>query len=452
MEVRNPRTGQNDYQVGPPSAAEVDALCQRLRDAQTEWHSGGLQARIDSLEWWRRRLLDNRSALSEALAADTGRGRESELEIDIVARSIERWCGLAPGLLDEGDRRPSSIPSIELGSASVPYQLVGVISPWNFPLLLSMIDTIPALLAGCAVIVKPSEITPRFIEALPPLEVLAFIPGDGAIGEALIERVDAIAFTGSIPTGRKVAAAATERFIPAFLELGGKDPAVVLESADLERATSALLWGSIANAGQSCQSIERIYVAAPIFEEFVGRLVAKAEAVRLGEDIGPIIAERQATVISDQLADAVSKGAKVHTGGEIEEIDGGLWCRPTVLTNVDHTMKVMTEETFGPIMPVMPFDSVDEGVALANDTRYGLSGAVFAGDDQEALEVAGRINAGAISINDAALTAFIQEAEKNSFNFSGLGGSRMGLAALRRFMRRKAFLVQTSNDPDPWWF
>lgn len=451
MDVRNPRTGQNDYQVETPSEAELDALCKRLRDAQTAWHSGGLQGRIDSLEWWRQKVLDNRSSLSKALAADTGRVRESELEIDIVAGSIERWCGLAAGLLNEGERRPSSIPSIELGSESVPYQLVGVISPWNFPLLLSMIDTIPALLAGCTVVVKPSEITPRFIEALPAFESLAFIPGDGATGEALIERVDAIAFTGSIPTGRKVAEAAARRFIPAFLELGGKDPAVVLESADLERATSALLWGSIANAGQSCQSIERIYVAAPIFEEFVGRLVAKAEGVRLGEDIGPIIAERQATVISDQLAEAVSKGAKVHTGGEIEKIDGGLWCRPTVITNADHTMKVMTEETFGPIMPVMSYSSIDEGIALANDTKYGLSGAVF-GEQSEALEVAGRINAGAISINDAALTAFIQEAEKNSFNFSGLGSSRMGPAALRRFMRRKAYLVQTSKDPDPWWF
>lgn len=451
MEVRNPRTGRVDYQADPPSIEEFDSLCQRLRDAQTEWHSGGLQARIDGLEWWRQKLLDNRTALSDALSADTGRVRESELEIDIVAGSIERWCSLAPGLLDEGGRRPSSIPSIELGSDSVPYQLVGVISPWNFPLLLSMIDTIPALLAGCAVIVKPSEITPRFIEALPPFEVLAFIPGDGATGEALIERVDAIAFTGSISTGRKVGEAAARRFIPAFLELGGKDPAIVLESADLERATSAVLWGSIANAGQSCQSIERIYVAAPIFEEFVGRLVPKAESVQLGDDIGPIIAERQAKVISDQLAEAVSKGAKVHTGGEVEEMDGGLWCRPTVLTNVDHSMKVMTEETFGPVMPIMPYDSVDEGVALANDTKYGLSGAVF-GEKSKALEVAGRINAGAISINDASLTAFIQEAEKNSFNFSGLGSSRMGPAALRRFMRRKAFLVQTSEEPDPWWF
>lgn len=455
-----------DYFATPPSAAELDAHCDRLRAAQEGWHSRGLDSRIEALTRWSSELLSARDQIAAALSTDTGRSRESELEIDVVGRSIDRWCSLAPGLLAEGGPRDSSIPSIQLASDSIPYSLAGVVSPWNFPLLLSMIDTIPALLAGCAVIVKPSEITPRFIEPLNSTisaagrlgEVLEFIPGDGSTGAALIERVDVIAFTGSIPTGKKVAEAAARRFIPAFLELGGKDPAIVLESADLERATSALLWGSVVNAGQSCQSIERVYVAAPIIEEFVERLVAKATQMRLAHptpssgEIGPIIAERQARVIEDHLRDAVDKGAKVHCGGEIEEIDGGLWCRPTVLTGVDHTMKVMTEETFGPIMPVMPFSSVDEAVALANDTDYGLSAAVFSGDENEALEVAKRINAGGVSINDAALTAFIQEAEKNSFNFSGLGGSRMGPAALRRFTRRKAFLVQTSADRDPWWF
>jgi succinate-semialdehyde dehydrogenase/glutarate-semialdehyde dehydrogenase len=414
------------------------------------------------LQGWKDQLLSEREAISAALSADTGRGRESELEIDIVGRSVDRWSSLAPGLLDEGDRRAASIPSIHIESDSVPYQLAGVISPWNFPLLLSMIDTLPALFAGCAVLVKPSEITPRFIEpinATIPEEVpLRFVPGDGRVGAELIRQVDVIAFTGSIPTGKKVAEEAARRFIPAFLELGGKDPAIVLGSADLDRATSAVLWGSVVNAGQSCQSIERVYVAQPIFEEFAALLIDKAKRVRLAHptpesgEIGPLIAKRQADVITDHLRDASEKGAKIHTGGEIEKLDGGLWVRPTVITNVDHSMKLMTEETFGPLIPLMSFSSVDEAVQLANETQFGLSAAVFAGTDQEAIAVARRVKAGAVSINDASLTAFIQEAEKNSFNFSGLGGSRMGPAALRRFMRRKAFLIQTSDQPDPWWF
>jgi succinate-semialdehyde dehydrogenase / glutarate-semialdehyde dehydrogenase len=255
-----------------------------------------------------------------------------------------------------------------------------------------------------------------------------------------------------------VAEAAAQRFIPAFLELGGKDPAIVLPSANLDLATSAILWGSVVNTGQSCLSIERIYVADSIFEPFVHQLVARAERLQLAYpslesgEIGPIIAARQAAIIRDHLLDAIAKGAVVHCGGKVEDQDGGWWCRPTVLTQVNHAMKVMTEETFGPIMPVMSFSTLEAAIQLANDTLYGLSAAIFAGEVPEALSVARQINAGAISINDAGLTALIYEGEKNSFNYSGLGGSRMGAAALLRFMRKKALLVKTNAAPDPWWF
>jgi acyl-CoA reductase-like NAD-dependent aldehyde dehydrogenase len=332
--------------------------------------------------------------------------------------------------------------------------------------LLSTIDTIPALLAGCAVIVKPSEIAPRFIRpfletiaSVPRLrDVLAYVEGAGDTGAALIEHVDLVCFTGSVATGRKVAEAAARQFIPTFLELGGKDPAIALASADLELATEAILWGSVVSTGQSCLSIERIYVAEAIFDKFVEKLVEKAQRLRLAYpslengEIGPIIAERQAEIIAEHLRDAVEKGAVVRCGGLIEELGGGLWCRPTVLTQVNHSMKVMTEETFGPIMPVMPFSTVEEALALANDTIYGLSAAVFAGTQAEALDVARHIDAGAININDAGLTAIMHEAEKNAFKFSGMGGSRMGAAALKRFMRKKAFLIKTGSFPDPWWF
>jgi acyl-CoA reductase-like NAD-dependent aldehyde dehydrogenase len=299
----------------------------------------------------------------------------------------------------------------------------------------------------------------RALKAVPRLrDVLTFIEGAGETGAALIDYVDLICFTGSVAMGRKVAEAAARRFIPAFLELGGKDAAIVLESADLELATSAILWGSVVNTGQSCLSIERIYVAESIFEQFAEQLVAKAQRLPLAYptadsgQIGPIIAEKQAAIISDHLQDAVEKGAIADCGGIVEQLDGGFWCRPTVLTQVNHSMKVMTEETFGPIMPVMPFSSVEEAIALANDTIYGLSAAVFADSEASSLSVAHQIDAGAISINDAALTAIMHEGEKNAFKFSGLGGSRMGPAALKRFMRKKAFLIKTKPIADPWWF
>jgi succinate-semialdehyde dehydrogenase / glutarate-semialdehyde dehydrogenase len=465
IEVRNPRTGKFDYVIIPPPPRLLLQQCKRTRRAQVHWQKLGIEGRIEALQQWKEAILSGRDRLTEALVNDTGRLSTSVLEIDSFLGSIDRWCRLAPDLLQESAKN-TAIPFIALQQTSVPYPLVGIISPWNFPLLLATIDTIPALLAGCAVIVKPSEIAPRFVaplitalNAVPQLrDVLTFVEGAGETGAALIENVDLICFTGSVPTGRKVAQAAAKQFIPAFLELGGKDPAIVLQSANLELATSAILWGSVVNTGQSCLSIERIYVAEPIFEKFYHQLVAKAHRLELAYptvesgEIGPIIAERQAAIISDHLLDAVEKGAIIHCGGVIEDLGGGWWCRPTVLTQVNHSMKVMTEETFGPIMPIMPFATVEEAVSLANDSIYGLSAAVFAESEAEALEVAQNIDAGAISINDAALTAIMHEGEKNAFKFSGLGGSRMGAAALKRFMRKKAFLIKTNVSNDPWWF
>ncbi|MBE9206421.1 aldehyde dehydrogenase family protein [Nostoc sp. LEGE 06077] len=465
IEVRNPRTGKYDYVIIPPPPKLLAQQCNRARRAQIRWQKLGVEGRVAALQEWKQAILAGREKLTDALVNDTGRLSISVMEIDSFFSTIDRWCGLAPELLQDSAKN-TSIPFIALQQTSTPYPVVGVISPWNFPLLLSTIDTIPALLAGCAVVVKPSEIAPRFIAPLiaainevPALrDVLSFVEGAGETGAALIENVDLVCFTGSVATGRKVAEAAARRFIPAFLELGGKDPAIVLESANLELATSAILWGSVVNTGQSCLSIERIYVAEPIFEKFYHQLVAKAHRLQLAHptiesgEIGPIIAERQAGIINEHLADAVEKGAVIHCGGKVEDLGGGWWCRPTVLTHVNHTMKVMTEETFGPIMPIMPFTTVEEAVNLANDSIYGLSAAVFAETETEAITVAQQIDAGAISINDAALTAIMHEGEKNAFKFSGLGGSRMGTAAIKRFLRKKAFLIKTNSHQDPWWF
>ena len=342
---------------------------------------------------------------------------------------------------------------------------MGVISPWNLPLILSTIDTIPALLAGCAVVVKPSEITPRFVAPLVTSinsvvnlrDVLSFVEGTAETGANLVDCVDLVCFTGSLETGRKVAAAAAQRMIPAFLELGAKDPAIVLESANIELATSAILWGAVFQSGQSCNSIQRIYEDESIFTEFYHQLLAKAYALQLAYpkinsgEIGPIIAESQISIIREQLLDALRKGAFIHCGGKLEQIGGGWWCRPTVITEVNHSMKIMLEETFAPIMPVMPFSTVDEAVSLANDSIYGLGAAVFAASDAEALEVA-RLDAGVITINDAALSMIMYEGEKNAFKFSSLGSSRIGAASIKRFLRKQAFLIKTSSSKDPWWF
>lgn len=453
-QVRNPLTGEIDRALAPPSPAQLAETAAGLRAAAPAWRSadrGAIMSRFAE-------ALAADDDLLAALVADTGRVGESVLERQIVAGMIKRWVQQAPQLLAAPADEPTSLPGIVVGGEAVPYELVGVISPWNFPLLLGLIDAVPALAAGCAVLVKPSEVTPRFIEPLmrlvPEEMPLTVVEGGGETGAAMIGLVDTLVFTGSVPTGRVVAEAAARAFVPAFLELGGKDPAIVLAGADLDRAASAILWGGTANAGQSCQSIERVYVERPVHDEFLALLAAKAAAVSLtceGGPIGPLIAADQADVIARHLADAVARGAVVHTGGKIEEHGGGLWCRPTVLSGVDHTMAIMTEETFGPVLPVMAVTGVDEAVALANDSDYGLSGAVFAGSEEAARAVARRLDVGAVSVNDASLTALVHEGEKNSFKLSGLGGSRMGPASIRRFFRRRSHLVNRSTDADPWW-
>lgn len=458
--VRNPRTGLIDHHVRAMDEAVVNAVAARLRDAQPDWLALGLEGRATALRRLAEALGRHADALTGALATDTGRGRIARLEVDGVRGSIAGWIAATPGLLTEGWTPGRSNPAIRHAPHWVPYGLVGVISPWNFPLTLSLIDAIPALLAGCAVLIKPSEVTPRFAQPLAAAvmeaglsSVLALITGGGPTGQALVDAVDCVCFTGSVATGRKVAVRAAQRLIPAFLELGGKDPLIVLDGADLDAAVTAALRGSVLATGQACQSIERIYVAAPIHDAFLSRLVAAAEQTRLNRpdatrgEIGPIIFDRQADILRHQIADAMAKGARVLTGGVVED-HGGLWLRPTVLTQVTHEMAVMREETFGPLLPVMPFDSVEQAVSLANDSQYGLSAAVFAADLDQAATVARRLVAGAVSLNDAALTALFHEAPKQSFRDSGLGPSRMGPDGFTRFFRRQALIAQTGR-PSP---
>ena len=458
MKICNPRTGVMDYAIMPLGEDEVGEVAAQLRAAQPAWAAlqpGARQAMLRALADTIERHAD---AISGALTHDTGRAAISRIEVTGTVRMIRRWADRAAALVDQYamTNRETAIPGITTATRLVPYPLVGVISPWNFPLTLALIDAIPALAAGCAVIVKPSEIAPRFIAPLVAAIAetavpLAVIEGDGATGAALIPAVDFIAFTGSVATGRKVAVAAAHAFIPASLELGGKDPMIVLDSADPATAAAIALRASVVNTGQACQSIERIYVARAIAEPFVAALVEAAQAVRLNYpdigigDIGPFISAGQAEIVQTQIDDAVANGARVRTGGKVETLGGGKYLRPTVITGVTPAMKIMREETFGPVIPVTIFETIDEAVALANDGEFGLSAAVI-GDDAESVVI--RLNAGAVSINDGSLTSMVWEAEKSSFGNSGLGASRMGDSGMMRFFRRQA-LIRQSGTPLP---
>ena len=318
LPVRSPRSGETDHWIEPLDAAALAHVAAQLRAAQPHWVALSPEARGEHLDAFADALTRQRGALVDALTRDTGRARISGIEVEGTIAMIRRWAARAPALLAPAPPRATAIPGIDTLTRLVPYPLVGAISPWNFPLTLALIDAVPALAAGCAAIVKPSEVTPRFIAPLlvalaevPALAaVLAVIEGDGATGAALVDQVDFIAFTGSVATGRNVGIAAATAMIPAALELGGKDPLIVLGSADPVAAAQIALRASVLNTGQACQSIERVLVARAVAEPFVAALVAAARAVRLNHpdighgDIGPFIQAPQAAIVQAQIDDA----------------------------------------------------------------------------------------------------------------------------------------------------
>lgn len=461
MKIRNPRTGEDDYEVAPLDQRSVAFEAQRLRKGQVYWSAKTPKQRGEVLIQWAHAIEASMGNVIPALTADTGRAGISKIEAASVPAQIRRWAEQAPQLIAAGQPtgQQTSNASITTSTHLVPYQLIGVISPWNFPMILALIDAIPALMAGCAVLVKPSEVTPRFIgplmetvRSIPELAaVLSIIEGDGTTGAAMISNVDYICFTGSVRTGRRVAEAAAAVFIPASLELGGKDPMIILADADPEKAAAIALRSSLVNTGQACQSIERIYIAREISGPFLESLVQQGETVKFNYPnieeghIGPFIFEKQAEIAQAQIDDAVAKGAKLLAGGKLEKLGGGLYLKPTILIDVTPEMDVIAKENFGPVLPVTIFDNTEDAIAQANATVFGLSAAVISGSIDEAEKVASRLNAGAVSINDGALTSMIWEAEKSSFGLSGLGASRMGTSGLMRFFRKRVLIRQSGE-------
>ncbi|MDJ0977615.1 MAG: aldehyde dehydrogenase family protein [Erythrobacter sp.] len=459
MKARNPRTGQEDHEFAVSSREEIAAEAARLRTAQLGWEAMGPEGRAAILMRFADAMEAAAPQIAAALRVDTGRGAVSWIEVQGAVGNIRRWATRGPELFASLDRGPktSATPGIEIVTDYSAFPLFGAIAPWNFPVILSHIDAVPALMAGCAALVKPSEVTPRFVEPMRdvltqvPELPLAYVMGGADVGQALIEEVDYICFTGSTATGRKVAEAAARQLIPANLELGGKDPMIITASADPDWAAGVALRSSIVATGQACQSIERIYVAREIAEPFLAALVAGAQAVEItypdaaSGHIGPFIFPSQADKVQAQIDDAKAKGARVLSGGTVEVLGGGKYLRPTILADVTPEMDVMREETFGPVLPVTIYDDLDTAITQANDTEYGLSAAIFAGSLEEAAEIAPRLEAGAISLQDGALTSMVGDATNQSRGTSGLGPSRMGDTGLTRFLREQAHIRQTGT-------
>jgi acyl-CoA reductase-like NAD-dependent aldehyde dehydrogenase len=457
--VENPATGEIVATVPDLSAEEIAEMAARARAAQPEWEAYGFDGRARVLVRAQKWLMDNSQRVVEAIVSETGKTWEDAqlAEIGYAANAFGFWAKQGPNYL--ADERVKSSQVLVKGKKLVlryrPLGLIGVIGPWNYPLTNSFGDCIPALMAGNSVILKPSEITPLtsmlMAEGLRecglPENVLQIATGRGQTGAALIEHVDMIMFTGSTRTGTKVAEAAARRLIPASLELGGKDPMIVLSDADLERAANYATYFAMQNAGQTCISIERVYVEEPVYDEFVAKVAEKVRALRVGDssggygtvEVGAITFPPQLETIKDHVADAVDKGARVLAGGN--QLQGpGRFYAPTVLVDVDHTMKIMTEETFGPTLPIMKVRDADEAVRLANDSPYGLGSSVFTRDTERGEQIARRLQTGAANVNDAMINYTVLELPMGGAKASGLG-SRHGAGGIRKYCSQQAIVV-----------
>ncbi|WP_250537272.1 aldehyde dehydrogenase family protein [Caballeronia sp. AZ10_KS36] len=462
IKVRNPRTGEHDYEFNAASTDDVALVIAQARDAQRAWNALGLEHRTKALGEWAAQLEANGKAIVDALSVDTARRRISEEELGAVIHFIHGFCDAAPEVLATPFRKLDAHPDVVFKVTYSPYPVVGVISPWNFPLVLSFIDAIPALVAGAAVVIKPSEVTPRFVEplkrsldAVPALKgIVNLVQGAAETGAAIVAQSDAVVFTGSVPTGQKIAAAAAQAFVPAFLELGGKDAAVVLEGSDVKRAATSILRSALYNSGQVCYAIERVYAHDSLYDALVAELTTQAQTLKRshaagdGGHYGPMIFGQQASIIDAQLDDALSKGAKIVLGGRSETVNGAVWIDPTIVTDVTHEMTLMTDETFGPVVPVMRFSTADEAERLMNDSMFGLSGAVFGPDTHTAGDFATKMEAGGVSINDTELPRVMMFAgEKTAFKKSGMGGSRYGATSIMRYVRKRALLANEGPVP-----
>ena len=458
IRVENPATGEVIGTVPNRSADEVAEIVARARAAQPAWDALGFAGRARILRRAQKWVVDNSERLIETIVSETGKTYEDAqlAEISYVANSFGFWAKHAPEFLAD-EKIKSSNPFVagrKLILRFRPVGVVGVIGPWNFPLSNSFGDCIPALAAGNACVLKPSEVTPLsslVVEEMAreigmPEHVFSVATGDGETGAALVDEVDFVMFTGSTKTGRKVMERAARTLTPVSLELGGKDPMIVLDDADIDRAANAATFYAMNNAGQVCISTERAYVDEAVYDQFVAKVTDNVRKLRQGQshgpgeaDVGAVIFPPQLDIVEDHVRDAVDKGARVLTGGKRAE-GAGRYYEPTVLVDVDHTMKCMTDETFGPTLPIMKVRGADEALRLANDSPYGLAASVWTRDAARGEDVARRVEAGAVCVNDAQINYVALELPMGGWKASGLG-SRHGAGGIRKYCDQQAILI-----------
>jgi acyl-CoA reductase-like NAD-dependent aldehyde dehydrogenase len=465
--VTDPATLEKLGDVEILSRADVEATVARAREAQRGWAALGFGQRGALLRQYRRRLVERADEIAALLSAETGKPLADAYggELLYVCDGIGFWSRRAARFLADRRLRPHLLLSKAPYTTYKPRGVVGMIAPWNFPLILGIGEAIPALMAGNAVVIKPASLTPLStmlgceiaLEAGLPEGLLAAVTGPGRVGEDLVDFVDMLSFTGSVEVGRRLHVKCAERFLPTTMELGGKDPMIVCADADLERAANGCVWGSLTNAGQVCLSVERVYCDERVYDDFVARVAKKVGELRVGgpdenADIGAMTSPAQLELVEEHVRDAVAHGARLLAGGKRVAGRRGHFFEPTLLVDVDHGMKVMREETFGPVVAIQKVRGEDEAIRLANDSPYGLSASVWSKDTAGAMNIARRIEAGGVCVNDHMIHMMIPEVAMGGVKDSGIG-KRHGPGGIRKYCHEQTIVVDRLGlRRDPIWF
>ncbi|HEY2746578.1 MAG TPA: aldehyde dehydrogenase family protein [Polyangia bacterium] len=458
----NPATGEVLGEVRESSAAEIRDAVSRARGAQAAWGALSVKERCERVGRFRDLVVARAEELCALISAETGKTRAEALsmEVMIIADLITYFAKRAPRILAP---EPISLHLLKNRASYLHYQprgVVGIIAPWNFPFGIATGEMAMALIAGNAVVLKPSEVTPLialktkelYDASGMPTELFQVVPGRGAAGAALIDSgIDYCIFTGSTATGKKVGAACGERLIPCTLELGGKAPAIVCADADIDRTARALVWGAFANQGQVCVSVERVYAHQSVHDELVAKIIANVDKLRPGQDTGSMTWERQTEIVEERIASAVKEGAKVRTGGK-RQGDKGLAFAPTVLTDCRQDMEVMKKEIFGPVMPIMKVRDEEEAVALANDSSLGLMAYVFTADKKKGQRLAEKIESGTTMVNDVLITFGAPETPWAGVKQSGVGLTHSDRGLQDLCQTRHVNYDRIALKKELWWY
>ena len=464
IRLTSPVTLEEIGQFECASDEEVRQAVAKARRAQPAWAALSMEERAQYMDRTCRVVLDRQEDIIAQVIKETGKPRIEALSMEVFS-SVDSLCYYAKNAAKFLKPRKGRVHGVlrftkKLVITHQPLGVVGIITPWNGPFILGMNPSVQALMAGNTVVVKGSEVTPystrlvaeMFEEAGLPEGVLQVLMGDGHTGAALVEAgCNKISFTGSVATGRKVAEACGRQLIPCTLELGGKDAMVVCADADLDRAASGAVIGSCMNPGQYCCGTERIYVVDGAYDDFVDKVVAKTRVLKQSDegefDVGAIFWDRQLAIIEAHVEDAKAKGARVLVGGRRNPKLKGLYYEPTVLVDVDHTMDVMQSETFGPVISIMRVADENEALRMANDSPYGLNGNVWTRNKRKGVELAARIETGACSVNDMALSYGVPAAPFGGRKSSGLGQVN-GETGVRGYTHAMPILVERFGGKD----